>query len=135
MNKIAQHHCIERDTGQVRSERPVGDWIVNYLYSKKREEVPFVYQLLGSQWFSAFLGWVNYDFLLGQSIPAMRTFLEKLFHRPERMPRSAAETGFSKKNLCAAHPLLAIATNERGSIGGRFPLRFETSDGFFQRHI
>ncbi len=74
--KINQHHYIERDSGQVRSERPVGDWIVNYLYSKKREEVPFVYQLLGSQWFSGFLGWVNYDFPLGQNIPGIRRFLK-----------------------------------------------------------
>ena len=74
--KINQHHYIERDTGQVCSERPIGDWIVNYLYSKKREEVPFVYQLLGSQWFSGFLGWVNYDFPLGQSIPGIRRFLK-----------------------------------------------------------
>ena len=72
--KTNQHHYIERDTGQVCSERPIGDWIVNYLYSKKREEVPFVYQLLGSQWFSGFLGWVNYDFPLGQSIPGIRRF-------------------------------------------------------------
>ena len=75
--KINQHHYIERDTGQVCSERPIGDWIVNYLYSKKREEVPFVYQLLGSQWFSGFLGWVNYDFPLGQSISGIRRFLKK----------------------------------------------------------
>ena len=74
--KTNQHHYIERDTGQVCSERPIGDWIVNYLYSKKREEVPFVYQLLGSQWFSGFLGWVNYDFPLGQSIPGIRRFLK-----------------------------------------------------------
>lgn len=74
--KIAQHHYIERHTGQVCSERPIGDWIVNYLYSKKREEVPFVYQLLGSQWFSGFLGWINYDFPLGQNIPAIRRFLK-----------------------------------------------------------
>jgi hypothetical protein len=84
--KINQHHYIERDTGQVCSERPIGHWIVNYLYSKKREEVPFVYQLLGSQWFSGFLGWVNYDFPLRQSI-WHTAFLEKLCHRLERMPR------------------------------------------------
>jgi phosphatidylserine decarboxylase len=74
--KTNQHHYIERDTGQVCSERPIGDWIVNYLYSKKREDVPFVYQLLGSQWFSGFLGWVNYDFPLGQSISGIRRFLK-----------------------------------------------------------
>jgi hypothetical protein len=37
--KIIQHQYVERDTGQVCSERPIGDWIVNYLYSKRREEV------------------------------------------------------------------------------------------------
>ena len=79
--KINQHHYIERDTGQVCSERPIGDWIVNYLYSKKREDVPFVYQLLGSQWFSGFLGWVNYDFPLGQSISGIRRFLKNCAFR------------------------------------------------------
>jgi phosphatidylserine decarboxylase len=74
--KIIQHHYVERDTGQVCSERPIGDWIVNYLYSKRREEVPFVYQLLGSQWFSGFLGWVNYDFPLGQNMTGIRRFLK-----------------------------------------------------------
>jgi phosphatidylserine decarboxylase len=74
--KIGQHHYIERDTGEVCSERPIGDWIVNYLYSKKREEAPYVYQLLGGQWFSGFLGWVNYDFPLGQTIPGLRHFLK-----------------------------------------------------------
>jgi phosphatidylserine decarboxylase precursor len=74
--KIIQHNYVERDTGQICSERPIGDWIVNYLYSKKREEVPFVYQLLGSQWFSGFLGWVNYDFPLGQNITGIRRFLK-----------------------------------------------------------
>lgn len=74
--KSSQHQYVERDTGQVCSERPIGDWIVNYLYSKKREEVPYVYQLLGSQWFSGFLGWVNYDFPLGQGISGIRRFLK-----------------------------------------------------------
>jgi phosphatidylserine decarboxylase len=74
--KITQHHYVERDTGQICSERPIGDWIVNYLYSTKREEVPFVYQLLGSQWFSGFIGWVNYDFPLGQDITGIRRFLK-----------------------------------------------------------
>ena len=74
--KSNQHQYIERNTQQISEERPVGDWIVNYLYSKKREEVPYVYQLLGSQWFSGFLGWVNYDFPLGQSITGIRRFLK-----------------------------------------------------------
>jgi phosphatidylserine decarboxylase len=74
--KTVQHHYIDRDTGKICPERPLGDWIVNYLYSKKREEMPYVYQLLGSQWFSGFLGWVNFDFPLGQDISGVRRFLK-----------------------------------------------------------
>ena len=85
--KMNQHHYIERDTGQVCSERPIGDWIVNYLYSKRREEVPFVYELLESQWFSGFLGWVNYDFSVGTEHLWHTAFFEKLCHQLDRMPR------------------------------------------------
>jgi phosphatidylserine decarboxylase len=35
-----------------------------------------VYQLLGSQWFSGFLGWVNYDFPLGSNVSGIRRFLK-----------------------------------------------------------
>jgi phosphatidylserine decarboxylase len=73
---LAQHQYIERDTGLVRTERPVGDWIVNYLYCKKRERSPLVYELLGSQWFSGFLGWVTYDFPLGADFSGIRRFLK-----------------------------------------------------------
>jgi phosphatidylserine decarboxylase len=71
-----EHQYIDRETGLVRTERPIGDWIVNYLYSKKRERAPLVYQLLGSQWFSGFLGWVNYDFPFGADLSGMRRFLK-----------------------------------------------------------
>ena len=74
--KLTAHQFVDRDTGEVRSERPFGDWIVNYLYCQKRERAPMVYQLLGSQWFSGFLGWVNYDFPLGQNISGIRRFLK-----------------------------------------------------------
>jgi len=74
--KLNAHQYIERDSGAVRSERPFGDWIVNYLYCQKRERSAIVYQLLGSQWFSGFLGWVNYDFPLGQNLSGIRSFLK-----------------------------------------------------------
>jgi len=73
---LAEHQYIERETGRVCSERPFGDWIVNYLYSKKRERTPLVYQLLGSQWFSSLLGWVNYDFPLGSNVTGTHRFLK-----------------------------------------------------------
>jgi phosphatidylserine decarboxylase len=69
------HQYVERESGEIRTERPFGDWIVKYLYGPKREQAPYVYQLLGSQWFSAFLGWVNYDFPLGQNFSGIQRFL------------------------------------------------------------
>ena len=73
---LLEHQYVERETGRVRSERPFGDWIVNYLYCKKREQTPLVYQLLGSQWFSSLLGWVNYDFPLGSNVTGTHRFLK-----------------------------------------------------------
>jgi len=73
---LAQHQYIERKSGEVRAERPFGDWIVNYLYCQKREQPPLVYQLLGSQWFSSLLGWVNYDFPFGSSLTGIQRFLK-----------------------------------------------------------
>jgi len=73
--RLSQHQYVERDTGRVCPERPFGDWIVNYLYSGKREYAPLLYRLLGSQWMSGLLGWVNYDFPVGQNISGIRRFM------------------------------------------------------------
>ena len=73
--RLSQHHYVERATGRVCPERPFGDWIVNYLYSAERENAPLIYQLLGSRWMSGFLGWVNYDFPLGQNLFGIRRFM------------------------------------------------------------
>ena len=87
-----QHQYVERYTGLVRSERPFGHWIVNYLYGTRREQPPLVYQLLGSQWFSGLLGWVNYDFPLGANTSGILRFfkncsvnLSECLERPEEL--------------------------------------------------
>jgi phosphatidylserine decarboxylase len=72
----AQHQYVDRATGRVCSERLFGDSIINYFYSKKREQAAYVYRLLGSQWFSGLLGWINYDFPLGRNISGIRGFLK-----------------------------------------------------------
>ena len=89
---LPKHQYVERETGQVCAERPFGDWIVNYLYCKKREQTPMVYQLLGSQWFSSLLGWVNYDFPLGSNATGIHRFLKncavnlnECLERPEKL--------------------------------------------------
>ena len=133
--KTNQHHYIERATGQVCSERPIGDWIVNYLYSKKREEVPFVYQLLGSQWFSGFLGWVNYDFPLGQSIPGIRRFLKncainlnECLARPEELD-SARKVFERRIRYWQWRPM----TENSWAVVS--PFRFAPANRFPQRHL
>lgn len=70
------HQYIDRESGRVCSEQPLGDGIINYLYAREREDARLLFRLLGSQWLSTLLGWVNYDFVFGQSIPHMRRFLE-----------------------------------------------------------
>ena len=92
MSTPSHHQYVERDSGLVRSERPFGDWIVNYLYCKKREQPPLIYQLLGSQWFSSLLGWVNYDFPLGANASGINRFLrdcavnlDECLERPEEL--------------------------------------------------
>ena len=89
---LTHHQYVDRDTGAVRSERPFGDWIVNYLYCTRREQPPLVYQLLGSQWFSSLLGWVNYDFPLGANASGIHRFLrncavnlDECLERPEEL--------------------------------------------------
>jgi phosphatidylserine decarboxylase len=72
---LSHHQYIERDSGRVCTERPFGDSIVNYLYSKRREQASLVYGLLGSQWFSGLLGWINYDFPFGADLSGIRRFL------------------------------------------------------------
>ena len=74
--QLSAHQYIERETGRVCCERPFYDRIVNYFYAKEREDAALLYRLLGSQWFSSLVGWMNFDFALGQDITGMRRFLD-----------------------------------------------------------
>lgn len=72
---LSDHQYIDRTNSRVCDERPFGDWIVNYLYSDKREQPNLIYRLLGSSRTSSILGWVNYDFPFGQNISGIKRFL------------------------------------------------------------
>jgi phosphatidylserine decarboxylase len=75
--RAIQHQYIERSTGRVRVEQLYGDGILKYLYSEKREEPGLVYQLLGSPWISALLGWATYDLTFGPNISRIKRFLDQ----------------------------------------------------------
>jgi phosphatidylserine decarboxylase len=59
------------------AEQPFADWIVTFFYAQEREHASFVFKLLASQSFSRFLGWLNYDFPLGQNIAGGKRFLQR----------------------------------------------------------
>jgi phosphatidylserine decarboxylase len=75
MTSNSQHQYIERVSGRICTERPFADRIIRYLYDPRREQAAYVYRLLGSRWFSGFLGWLNYDFPLGHNLSGIRRFL------------------------------------------------------------
>ena len=74
---FSRHQYVERDTGLVRTERPFGDRIVNYFYSEEREQASLMCGLLGRQWLSRLLAWVNYDFPLSPNPSAIQRFLKQ----------------------------------------------------------
>ena len=73
--QLTEHQYIERDSGRVCAERPFGDRLINFFYDAKREDASLVFRLLGSQWFSHWLAWFNYDFPLGQNVSGIRKFV------------------------------------------------------------
>ena len=58
-------------------QQPFADWIVTFFDAQEREHASFVFKLLASQSFSCFLGWLNYDFSLGQNIAGGKRFLQR----------------------------------------------------------
>ena len=59
-----RHQYIDRKTGEVRTEKLIGDRIVNLLYSDFRENAPALYRAATGRWASRFLGALAYDYLL-----------------------------------------------------------------------
>lgn len=55
------HQYIRRQTASVETERLVGDPIIHLLYSRIRENAPFLFNQLVSKRASSLLGFLNYD--------------------------------------------------------------------------
>lgn len=73
-----QHQYIDRETGAILDERLYADRIVNFLYSRARENLPLVLRALTSGRMSSLLGYLNYDMVLGGRLTGNRRFLELL---------------------------------------------------------
>ena len=61
----AQHQYIERETGEVHTERLYQDGLLNFIYNDLREHMPAVFRLLISGRTSKLLGQLNYDLPIG----------------------------------------------------------------------
>jgi phosphatidylserine decarboxylase len=68
-----QHHYVERDTRQVKTEEFYGDQAVQFLYSRIREHSSWLFRRLTSARISRVLGHMNYDGILSAG---MKNYLD-----------------------------------------------------------
>jgi phosphatidylserine decarboxylase len=69
------HQYIERDSGEIRSEKLFGDRLIKLLYNGVRENAPFLFRLLTSARASSLLGYINFDAPLAGGFSGNRRFL------------------------------------------------------------
>ena len=58
---LPQHQYLERDSGEVRTERLLGDRMIQVLYGRAREQAPALFRMFTSADSSRLLGYLNYD--------------------------------------------------------------------------
>jgi len=76
--RSALHQYIERESGQLRTERIYADRIIRFLYCRYREEVPFLLRALTSHRMSALLGFLNFDLPLVPRIAGLKSFVKRM---------------------------------------------------------
>lgn len=72
------HQYIDRLSGSVCNERLFADRLVNLIYSRVRENSPWLFRALTSARLSELLGFVNYDLPLGNRLSGNLGFLKRL---------------------------------------------------------
>lgn len=71
------HQYLERVGGTVLDEELFGDRIVRFLYSRAREQAPFLFRLATSGRISNLLGWCNFDLRLAPRLLGNAGFLAR----------------------------------------------------------
>ncbi|KIX12600.1 phosphatidylserine decarboxylase [Dethiosulfatarculus sandiegensis] len=77
MKQPGRHQYIDRRTGKVCDEKLFADKMVNFLYSEVRENAPFVFKSLTSSRASSFLGYLNFEALLGTRLATPKRLLRQ----------------------------------------------------------
>ncbi len=75
MNMTAQHQYIERESGEVRTEKLYGDRLIRLLYHEVRENAPLLFRICTSARMSSLLGLINFDAPLAGGFAGNRRFL------------------------------------------------------------
>ncbi len=71
------HQYVERLSGTVITEELFGDRIVRFLYSRAREQAPFLFRLATSARMSSLLGLYHFDLALGPRLRGNSRFLAR----------------------------------------------------------
>jgi phosphatidylserine decarboxylase len=71
-----RHQYIDRESGRVFTEPLYGDRLVRFLYSHVLERAPFLFRVLTGARFSRWLGYLNYESLIGEKILGNGNFLK-----------------------------------------------------------
>jgi phosphatidylserine decarboxylase len=71
------HQYIERDTCNLRTEHLYRDRVVCFIYSRLREDAPFLFRLLTSRRASSLIAFFNYDLFLSRRIHGVVPFLAR----------------------------------------------------------
>lgn len=73
-----RHQYIDRETGEVRSEKLYHDRMVRMLYSRDRERPTVMCRALASRRMTRLLGFLNYQFQVGSYLTGSRRFGREL---------------------------------------------------------
>lgn len=69
------HQYIERDSGEIRTEKLYGDRFIRLLYNEVRENAPILFRLCTSAQASSLLGFINFDAPFAAGFTGNRRFL------------------------------------------------------------
>lgn len=76
--KTMKHQYISRETGEIVSERLIGDLSIDLLYNRVREQAPGLFRALTSQRMSAVLGFLHFDLNLPVVGPKGLSLLKRM---------------------------------------------------------
>ncbi len=76
--KLPVHQYIDRQSGEVKTERLFADRMVNFLYNSARELTPWAFKSLTSRRASGILGFLNYDCQLSTKMTGLTRFVQDL---------------------------------------------------------